>query len=98
MGLALTGSCAHNGSGDIMIAFSTANVHDRYQEDRSIVTDELLVDREMNGLFRATVDCTAEAVINSLFGAETVKGRDDNIVPSLPVEQTLEVLKAHGRL
>lgn len=98
MGLALTGSCAHNGSGDIMISFSTANVHDRYQEGSSVVTDQLMVDREMNGLFRATVDCTAEAVINSLFGAETVKGCDDHVVPGLPVDKTLEILKAHGRV
>ncbi len=98
MGLALTGSCANNGSGDIMIAFSTVNVHDRCQEDCFVVTDHLLVDREMSPLFRATVDCTAEAIINSLFKGETVKGRDDNTVPGLPIDETLELLKAHGRL
>ena len=98
MGLALTGSCAHNGSGDIMIAFSTANVHDRYQKDSFVVTDNLLVDREMNELFRATVDATAEAVINSLFKAGTMEGRDGHMVPGLPVDRTLEILKSHGRV
>jgi D-aminopeptidase len=98
MGLGLTGSCAHNGSGDIMIAFSTANVHDRYSTEHLIVTDRLLVDREISPLFRATVDATAEAVINSLFKAETTKGRDDNIAPALPIDETLEQLKAHGQL
>ena len=98
MGLGLTGSCAHNGSGDIMIAFSTANVHDRYQKDKHLVIDRLLVDREISPLFRATVDATAEAVVNSLFAAETVKGRDDNTAPALPIDPTLEILKEHGRL
>jgi D-aminopeptidase len=98
MGIALTGSCAHNGSGDIMIAFSTANVHDRYQKDRVVVTDHLLVDREMNGLFRATVDATAEAIVNSLFRSGTVEGRDGHVVPGLPIEKTLELLKEHKRL
>lgn len=98
MGLALTGSCANNGSGDIMIAFSTANIHDRYQKERSVHTDHLLVDSKMSTLFRATVDCTAEAIINSLFKGETVRGRDDNVVPALPIGETLELLKAHKRL
>jgi D-aminopeptidase len=98
MGLALTGSCANNGSGDIMISFSTSNVHDRYQTEHLVVTDNLLVDREMNGLFRATVDATAEAVLNSLFKAETTDGRDDHVVPGLPIEATLELLKEHRML
>lgn len=98
MGLAVTGSCAHNGSGDIMISFSTANVHQRYQKEHFVVTDQLLVDREMNGLFRATVDATAEAVINSLFRSGTMEGRDGHIVPGLPIERTLEILKEHKRL
>jgi D-aminopeptidase len=98
MGLALTGSCARNGSGDIMIAFSTANIHDRYPKERFVLTDNLLVDNEMSALFRATVDCTAEAIVNSLFKGESVKGRDDNMVPGLPIDETLQLLKAHGRL
>ncbi len=98
MGLALTGSCAHNGSGDIMIPFSTSNVHDRYQSEHIVVTDNLLVDREMNGIFRATVDATAEAVINSLFKADTMEGRDGHVAPGLPIDATVELLKAHGKL
>lgn len=98
MGLALTGSCAHNGSGDIMISFSTSNIHDRYQSKHLVVTDNLLVDREMNGLFRATVDATAEAVLNSLFKGETTDGRDAHVVPGLPIDATLELLKEHRML
>lgn len=98
MGLATTGSCAHNGSGDIVIAFSTANSHDKFKYADGCVTDRLMVDREMDPLFRATVDCTAESIINSLFMAETTEGRDGNVAPALPIDETLDLLKAHDRL
>jgi len=97
LGLGLTGSCSHNGSGDIAVAFSTANVHDRSVKGE-LMTDNLMSDRDMDGLFRATVDCTAEAITNSLFKAETTVGRDDHLVPALPIEETLDILRRHGRL
>lgn len=97
LGLAVTGSCSHNGSGDIVIAFSTANVHDKSAKE-VLVTERLMVDREMDGLFRAAVDCTAEAIINSLFKAETTEGRDGHVVPALPIDETLGLLRKHGRL
>jgi len=97
LGLALTGSCSHNGSGDIALAFSTANIHDRSVKGE-VVTDNLLTDRDMNDLFRATVDSTSEAIINSLFKAETTEGRDGHVVPALPIEETLDILRRHGRL
>jgi D-aminopeptidase len=97
LGLALTGSCSHNGSGDIVLAFSTANVHDRSVKG-TLVTDVLMSDRDMDGLFRATVDGTTEAIINSLFKAETTEGRDGHVVPALPIDETLDVLRRHGRL
>jgi D-aminopeptidase len=97
MGLAVTGSCSHNGSGDVVISFSTANMHERYKDD-GLVTDSLLQDGELSILFRATVDSVSESIINSLFKAETMEGRDGHVVPALPVEETLEILEAHGRL
>ncbi len=96
MGLALTGSCSHNGSGDISIAFSTANSHERYREGE-LVTDTLLRDGDLDPLFRATIDSVTESIINSLFKAETMEGRDGHIVPALPIEETLAILKEHGR-
>lgn len=97
MGLAVTGSCSHNGSGDIVIAFSTANIHLRYRED-GLVTDRLLLDKDLNDFFRASLDSTAESIINSLFKADTMEGRDGNVALGLPIERTLELLKDHGRL
>ncbi len=97
MGLALTGACSRNGSGDIVIAFSTANVHERYIED-NLVTDTLVRDGDLSVTFRATVDSVAESVINSMFKAETMEGRDGHVVPGLPIDPTLSILKGHGRL
>lgn len=97
MGLALTGSCSHNGSGDIAIAFSTANIHDRTREI-GLITEKLVQDRDMTPLFQATVEATAEAIINSLFKAETVEGRDGNTSFALPIDDALAILRAHNRL
>ena len=95
LGLALTGSCAHSGSGDIVIAFSTANVHNRFIGEPTL-TDRFMRDGDMDALFRGTVDATEEAILNALFKADTTTGRDDHVVPGLPVDATIGILKAHG--
>ncbi len=97
MGLALTGASSQSGSGDIVLAFSTGNVHER-NENESFVVDKLLRDSELDGLFRATIDSTSESIVNSLFKAETVEGRDGNMSVALPIEKTLQILKEYGRL
>lgn len=95
LGLALTGSCAHSGSGDIAIAFSTANVHNRFIGD-PILTDKLMRDGDMDHIFRATVDATEEAILNALFKADTMTGRDDHVVPGLPLDETIGLLRDRG--
>jgi len=97
MGLAVTGSASHNGSGDIVIAFSTANIVERFKND-GLVTESLLRDIDIDELFRATVDSTAESIVNSLFRSETMEGRDGNLALGLPIDRTLDVLREHGRL
>jgi D-aminopeptidase len=97
LGLAVTGACSHNGSGDISLAFSTANVHNRCGRE-GLVTDHTLQDCKLSLLFRATVDSTSEAIINSLFKAETTDGRDGNVSPALPIEPTLELLRTYRHL
>lgn len=97
MGLALTGATSQNGSGDIVMAFSTANTHDKFDKE-SFIVDKLLRDPELDVLFRAAIDSTAESITNSLFKAETMEGRDGNMSVGLPIDKTLEILKAHNRL
>jgi D-aminopeptidase len=97
LGLAVTGSASHNGSGDIVISFSTANVHERYRHN-GLVTERLMLDRDIDALFRATVDSTAESIVNSLFKAETMSGRDGHVSNALPIEETLRIMSEHNRL
>ncbi len=97
LGLAVTGSCSHNGSGDIVIAFTTANTHERFNH-KGLVTEHLLKDSDLSEFFRACADSVAESIINSLFKAETMEGRDNHVVRALPIEKVLELMKDHGRL
>jgi D-aminopeptidase len=101
MGLARGGSAASNGSGEQFIAFSTAN---RVPRDVAIHTPTAVTDGTRGGgsmlsrLFRATVEATEEAVVNSMLAAHTVTGRDGNTLFALPVDRTLDVLRTAGRL
>ena len=94
MGLARTGSFASNGSGDYVIAFSTANRVRRPTSGGVRSFDDLSNDR-MSALFEATVEATEEAIYNSLFRAETVTS-NGRTVEALPIDATLEVLRRYG--
>lgn len=97
LGLARTGSPSTNGSGDYVIAFSTAkeNRIRPGQRERSMKT---LDNRAMSPLFEAVVEATEEAIYNSLFRATTMRGRDGHVVEALPLERTLEILRRYGAL
>ena len=93
MGLARTGSFAGNGSGDYIIAFSTAEDVRREGGDLPTVTD--LPNARTSALFQGVVESVEEAVLNSIFRATTVQGMGRS-AEALPLEETLEVLRAHG--
>ncbi|MFD2629425.1 P1 family peptidase [Oceanobacillus kapialis] len=85
-GLGRTGSHLDNGSGDIAIAFSTANMHDHHTEVAAESMTYLRDDHEvMNQLFQAVVETTEEAVIRSLKMAETTHGRKGRYVEKAPL-------------
>ena len=89
-GLARTGSVAGNGSGDFVIAFSTGT---RYRHTRGIVSSCITMEKdEIDGFFEAAVEATEEAIINALFTAGEMIGRDGNMAPSLPLEAVVELL------
>jgi D-aminopeptidase len=96
MGLARTGSTAGNGSGDIFIAFSTANPN--AATATNVTQLAMLPNERMNSLFDATVQATEEAIINALVAAETMTGVDDHKVIALPHDRLREVLKKYNRL
>lgn len=97
LGLARTGSIAGHGSGDIFLALSTG-VRVGPGSSRALWTTELVDDDYLDPLFGAVVDATEAAVLDSLFRADTVEGRDGHVVPGLPVDRALELLAAAGRL
>jgi D-aminopeptidase len=94
MGLARTGSYASNGSGDYVIAFSTANGVRRAVTPGVHSVDDLN-NESMGGLFEATVEATQEAIYNSLLEAVTVTS-NGHTIQALPLDKTLAVLKKYG--
>jgi len=93
-GLARTGSVYNHGSGDFVIAFSTAELIQSpapaLTTTRPVLANEGKV---LSWLFTAVADAVEEAIYNSLFRAETVTGRDGNTRHALPVDRVLEILK-----
>ncbi len=99
IGIARTGSIAHNGSGDFIIAFSTAN---QMADDRgtAVYTLEGICDDDdvLSLFFRAAVEATEEAIINSILRAQTVIGRDDHRREAVPVAEVVDILRKYGRI
>jgi L-aminopeptidase/D-esterase-like protein len=96
IGLARTGSTSGNGSGDLFIAFSTANVPSTKRIDVENV--KMLRNSRMDPLFTAAVQATEEAIVNALIAAETMTGINRNHVESLPHDRLREVMRKYGRL
>jgi L-aminopeptidase/D-esterase-like protein len=96
LGLARNGSISGNSSGDIFIAFSTANPG--AGKPSGMVELRMLANEEMNPFFAATVEATEEAIINALVAAETMTGIDGHKVVALPHDRVREILKRHNRL
>jgi len=96
LGLARTGSVSGNGSGDIFIAFSTANPGAAKPSGMAQLT--MLPNDRMNPLFEATVQATEEAIINALVAAETMTGVDNHNVIALPHDHLKQVMKKYNRL
>lgn len=94
LGLARTGATSGNGSGDIFIAFSTANPG---AASAQVAHVQMLSNERMNALFNATVYATEEAIVNALVAAETMTGVDGTTVESLPHDRLRAVLKQYGR-
>ena len=96
MGLARTGSTSGNGSGDIFIAFSTANP-DAFKAS-GLATLKMVSNEQIGPVFEATVYATEEAIVNALVAADTMVGADNHRVEGLPHERLREILKKYNRL
>lgn len=96
LGVARTGGIASNGSGDIFLAFSTANAGAASERPEGSIT--FLNNAHMSALFLATVEATEEAIINAMVAAETMVGRDGNRSEALPHERLRDILTRYNRL
>ncbi len=96
LGLSRVGGVGGNSSGDLFLAFSTANAGAPARAGVAELT--MLPNDTLDPLFEATVQATEEAVLNALTGAETMTGVNGNTVYALPVERLQEVLRRYGRL
>jgi D-aminopeptidase len=106
-GLARAGGLLSTSSGDFVIAFSTANRTPHFPPApvlaHGLVAESLLAGQRwpsqppINHLFQAALEATEEAILNSLFAAETMVGRDGHVRHALPLDETLEILRRYGR-
>lgn len=96
LGIGVMGGRGGNSSGDIFIAFSTANP-EASKED-GIAHLEMLPNEKINPLFNATVAATEEAIVNALIAAETMEGINGNKVYAIPHDRLTALLKKYGRI
>jgi D-aminopeptidase len=97
LGLGRLGSISGDGSGDIFIAFSTANAGAGLEQKKPVAL-QMLPNNRMDALFEATVQATEEAVVNALVAAKTMTGADGHTVEALPHDRLREVLRKYNRL
>ncbi len=96
MGLGKLGSSANNGSGDLFLAFSTANrVNASDVAERPMM---MLPNDALDPYFRATVEATEEAVVNAMLAAETMVGADGIKLTALPADRLVAALRKYGRM
>jgi L-aminopeptidase/D-esterase-like protein len=96
LGLGREGSISSNGSGDIFVAFSTANAAGAGDTARTSV--QMLPNGKLDPLFAATVQATEEAVTNAMIAAETMTGADSIRAHRLPHDRVVAILRKHNRL
>jgi D-aminopeptidase len=96
--MARTGASFSHGSGDYVIAFSTAaSVRIPHESPVPTASPTLLRDDKLSPLFQAVAEATEEAILNSLLRATTVRGHQNHEAPALPLDELLRVLKKYGR-
>ena len=96
MGLGRIGSWAGNQSGDLFLAFSTANRSNASAKGESSL--RMVANDSMDPFFRATIEATEEAVVNAMLAADTMTGADGLRVYGLPGDRVMKALRKYGRV
>ena len=94
LGMARTGGISTHGSGDLLLAFSTAQ---RFMQE-PVRRVQALANSEISWMYQGVVEAVEEAILNSLTMAYTMVGRDGNTIYALPLDRLVQVMRAHGRL
>jgi len=97
LGLARTGAISRHGSGDLFLAFSTANRVPHRAPERTYPI-RVVADNHLNPIFQAAQEATEEAILNALTMATTTVGRDGNTAHAIPLDRLVAILKKYGRL
>jgi D-aminopeptidase len=96
LGIGVMGGMGENSSGDIFVAFSTANPE--VSKNEGLASLNMLPNDRINPLFRAAVYATEESIVNAMVAAETMKGINGNTVYALPHDRLREALRKYNRL
>ena len=96
LGVGQTGSISGNGSGDIFIAFSTANAGAARTSPPPALT--MLPNGRLDAIFEAVIQATEEAIINAMVAAETMVGADDHRSIALPHDEVRRLMKEYRRV
>ena len=94
LGMARTGGISTHGSGDLLLAFSTA----RNPPAEPVQGAAMLSNSLITGIYQGVVEATEEAILNALTMAHTTVGRDHNTIHALPLDRLVTIMRAHGRL
>ncbi len=99
MGLAKTGGIASNGSGDYCIAFSTTPENRIPHDPNSRTRNTIVLENDvLSPLFMGAIEATEEAIINSLFAAEDMTGRNNHTGKALPLKEVTRIMKKYNRI
>ena len=96
LGIGRIGSFAAHGSGEIIVGFSTSNVVPR-QASKMKAALEVLLDEACDPLYEAVVECTEEAIVNSLCMADEMRGQSGHVAPALPLDRLSEILRHYSQ-
>ena len=92
LGIGRAGSIAAHGSGEMVLAFSTANKIPRTTQ-KMIYHMKILLDQRLNPLYEAAIEATEEAILNSLCMAREMEGVNNNFAPALPLDEVRDLLQ-----
>jgi L-aminopeptidase/D-esterase-like protein len=98
MGMARTGAIGHDSSGDIFLAFSTANRTALDTSAGSMRTFEALANADLDGIYNAVIEATEEAILDSMIANETMTGRDGHCSIALPHDRLMDIMARHGHI